>query len=128
MIHQTQARHAEIASVGRDGFEYYDKLGYVPYPEVPELQPKHSNMLMLTGVSPALRNRWVNRISQTSIIRKPRITAICIIRNMVLCGLRMPKAIGVIVLMLRNGAVLSQKEVPGTGLGAYFTIRKVYLN
>ena len=88
MIHQTQARHAEIASVGRDGF----------------------------------------RISQTSIIRKPRITAICIIRNMVLCGLRMPKAIGVIVLMLRNGAVLSQKEVPGTGLGVYFTIRKVYLN
>ena len=40
MIHQTQARHAEIASVGRDGFEYYDKLGYVPYPEVPEATAK----------------------------------------------------------------------------------------
>ena len=40
MIHQTQARHAEIASVGRDGFEYHDKLGYVPYPEVPEATAK----------------------------------------------------------------------------------------
>ena len=37
---QTQARHMEIASVGRDGFEYYDKLGYVPYPEVPEATAK----------------------------------------------------------------------------------------
>lgn len=40
MIHQTQARHSEIGSVGRDGFEYYDQLGYVPYPEVPEATAK----------------------------------------------------------------------------------------
>lgn len=40
MIHQTQSRHSEIASVGRDGFEYYDKIGYVPYPEVPEATAK----------------------------------------------------------------------------------------
>ena len=40
MIHQTQSRHPEIASVGRDGFEYYDKIGYVPYPEVPEATAK----------------------------------------------------------------------------------------
>ena len=40
MIHQTQSRHPEIASVGRDGFEYYNKIGYVPYPEVPEATAK----------------------------------------------------------------------------------------
>lgn len=40
MIHQTEARHADIAAVGRDGFEYYNKLGYVPYPEVPEATAK----------------------------------------------------------------------------------------
>lgn len=40
MLHQTQARHPEISSVGRDGFQYYDKLGYVPYPEVPEATAK----------------------------------------------------------------------------------------
>lgn len=36
MIHQTEARHPGISSVGRDGFGYYDRLGYVPYPEVHE--------------------------------------------------------------------------------------------
>ncbi|WP_297642132.1 GH92 family glycosyl hydrolase [uncultured Bacteroides sp.] len=40
MLHQTQARHAEIASVGRDGYAEYDRLGYVPYPEVPEATAK----------------------------------------------------------------------------------------
>lgn len=40
IIHQTQSRHPEIASVGRDGFEYYNKIGYVPYPEVPEATAK----------------------------------------------------------------------------------------
>lgn len=40
MIHQTQSRHPEIASVGRDGFEYYNKIGYVPYPEVSEATAK----------------------------------------------------------------------------------------
>lgn len=40
MIHQTKARHAEISSVGRDGYEYYDRLGYVPYPEVREATAK----------------------------------------------------------------------------------------
>ena len=39
MLHQTQAR-GEIASVGRDGYEEYDRLGYVPYPEVPEATAK----------------------------------------------------------------------------------------
>lgn len=40
MIHQTESRHGEISSVGRDGFEYYDALGYVPYPEVNEATAK----------------------------------------------------------------------------------------
>ena len=40
MIHQTGAVHPEISSVGRDGFEYYDRLGYVPYPEVHEATAK----------------------------------------------------------------------------------------
>lgn len=40
MINQTEARHPQIASVGRDGYEYYDKLCYVPYPEVPEATAK----------------------------------------------------------------------------------------
>lgn len=40
MVHQTKARHGNIASVGRDGFEYYDSLGYVPYPEVAEATAK----------------------------------------------------------------------------------------
>lgn len=40
MLHQTESRHEEIASVGRDGFGYYDSLGYVPYPEVPEATAK----------------------------------------------------------------------------------------
>lgn len=40
MIHQIQSRHPEIASVGRDGFEYYNKIGYVPYPEVHEATAK----------------------------------------------------------------------------------------
>lgn len=40
MIHQTESRHESISSVGRDGFEYYDGLGYVPYPEVPEATAK----------------------------------------------------------------------------------------
>lgn len=40
MINQTKARHSSLSSVGRDGFEYYDKLGYVPYPEVHEATAK----------------------------------------------------------------------------------------
>ena len=40
MIHQTEARHTGISSVGRDGFGYYDRLGYVPYPEVHEATAK----------------------------------------------------------------------------------------
>lgn len=40
MLHQTEARHPEIASVGRDGYAEYDRLGYVPYPEVPEATAK----------------------------------------------------------------------------------------
>lgn len=40
MLHQTRARHADIASVGRDGYEWYDSLGYVPYPEVAEATAK----------------------------------------------------------------------------------------
>lgn len=40
MIHQTEARHPGISSVGRDGFGYYDRLGYVPYPEVHEATVK----------------------------------------------------------------------------------------
>lgn len=40
MIHQTEARDVEIASVGRDGHAEYDRLGYVPYPEVPEATAK----------------------------------------------------------------------------------------
>lgn len=40
MINQTQKRHPTISSVGRDGAEYYDKLGYVPYPEIPESTAK----------------------------------------------------------------------------------------
>lgn len=40
MIHQTGARHPGISSVGRDGFGYYDRLGYVPYPEVHEATAK----------------------------------------------------------------------------------------
>ncbi|WP_418698075.1 GH92 family glycosyl hydrolase [Bacteroides sp.] len=40
MLHQTQARDKDIASVGRDGYAEYDRLGYVPYPEVPEATAK----------------------------------------------------------------------------------------
>lgn len=40
MIHQTESRHPGISSVGRDGFGYYDRLGYVPYPEVHEATAK----------------------------------------------------------------------------------------
>ncbi len=40
MIHQTEARHEKTSSVGRDGFQYYDSLGYVPYPEVSEATAK----------------------------------------------------------------------------------------
>lgn len=40
MIHQTEARHPGISSVGRDGFGCYDRLGYVPYPEVHEATAK----------------------------------------------------------------------------------------
>lgn len=40
MLHQTQARSEEISSVGRDGYAEYDKLGYVPYPEVHEATAK----------------------------------------------------------------------------------------
>ncbi len=40
MLNQTEARHPHIASVGRDGYAYYDQLGYVPYPEVPEATAK----------------------------------------------------------------------------------------
>ena len=40
MIHQTEARHPGISSVGRDRFGYYDRLGYVPYPEVHEATAK----------------------------------------------------------------------------------------
>lgn len=40
MLHQTKARCKEIPSVGRDGYAEYDRLGYVPYPEVPEATAK----------------------------------------------------------------------------------------
>lgn len=39
MVHQTQAQGRE-ASVGRNGFEEYDKLGYVPYPDYVEATAK----------------------------------------------------------------------------------------
>ena len=39
MIHQTQAQGKE-ASVGRNGFEEYDRLGYVPYPDYVEATAK----------------------------------------------------------------------------------------
>lgn len=45
MLHQTQAR-GEIASVGRDGYEEYDRLGYVPYPEVPEATAQNSGICL----------------------------------------------------------------------------------
>lgn len=40
MIHQVHSRNNNISSVGRDGFEEYDSLGYVPYPEVSEATAK----------------------------------------------------------------------------------------
>jgi len=40
MLHQTQARSEEVYSVGRDGYAEYDRLGYVPYPEVHEATAK----------------------------------------------------------------------------------------
>lgn len=40
MLHQTQARSERISSVGRDGYAAYDRLGYVPYPEVREATAK----------------------------------------------------------------------------------------
>ncbi len=40
MLHQTGARSADISSVGRDGYAEYDRLGYVPYPEVHEATAK----------------------------------------------------------------------------------------
>ena len=30
MIHGTEAVHPEVSSTGRLGYEYYNKLGYVP--------------------------------------------------------------------------------------------------
>jgi predicted alpha-1,2-mannosidase len=39
MVHQTQAR-GHLSSVGRDGFEAYDTLGYVPYPDYREATAK----------------------------------------------------------------------------------------
>ena len=38
MIHQTEARHPGISSVGRDGFGYYDRLN------IRQSQQKHSGM------------------------------------------------------------------------------------
>lgn len=40
MLNQTRTRSKEVYSVGRDGHEEYDRLGYVPYPEVPEATAK----------------------------------------------------------------------------------------
>ena len=40
MLNQTRARSEEISSVGRDGYAEYDRLGYVPYPEVHEATAK----------------------------------------------------------------------------------------
>ena len=40
MLHQTQACSEEISSVGRDGYAEYDRLGYIPYPEVYEATAK----------------------------------------------------------------------------------------
>lgn len=31
VVHGTQAVHPQVNSTGRLGYEYYDKLGYVPY-------------------------------------------------------------------------------------------------
>lgn len=40
MLNQTRARSEEVYSVGRDGHAEYDRLGYVPYPEVHEATAK----------------------------------------------------------------------------------------
>lgn len=40
MLHQVHARDEKITSVGRDGYQFYDKFGYVPYPEIPEATAK----------------------------------------------------------------------------------------
>lgn len=61
MLNQTRARSEEISSVGRDGYAEYDRLGYVPYPEVHEATPRLWNMLMLTGAWHVLRKRRDHR-------------------------------------------------------------------
>lgn len=52
LIHGTKNVHPTVSSTGRRGYEYYNKLGYVPYDvKINETQPELWNMPTMTGVS-----------------------------------------------------------------------------
>lgn len=58
VVHGANAVHPEVNSTGRHGFEYYNKLGYVPY-DVKSMKvwPVPWNMPMMTGASTSLARR-----------------------------------------------------------------------
>lgn len=52
LIHGTKNVHPTVSSTGRRGYEYYNKLGYVPYDvKTMKTQPELWNMPTMTGVS-----------------------------------------------------------------------------
>lgn len=126
MLHQTQAR-GEIASVGRDGYEEYDRLGYVPYPEVPEATAKTLEYAYADWCLARFAEATGNQEIAKAYYKRHRTIAICFIPKKVSCGQGMPMASGVITLTPPSGEDLSLKAVPGIGLGVYSMIRKVCL-
>lgn len=124
MIHQTGAVHPEISSVGRDGFEYYDRLGYVPYPEVHEATAK--------TLEYAYADWCVARFAAS--IGKKEIADSYYRKSLNYRNLYYPEH-GFMWAKDAQGRWRdrfdatewggpSQKEVPGTGPGAFFTIPK----
>lgn len=54
LINGTKNVHPEVSSTGRLGYEYYNKLGYVPYDvKINENTARTLSMLIMTGASTA---------------------------------------------------------------------------
>ena len=128
MIHQTEARHPGISSVGRDGFGYYDRLGLFPIPKCTRARPRPLNMLTPTGVSHVLPTPLAGKRLPIPITGKPSTTGTFTIPTMDSCGQKMPMGNGETLLTRRNGEALSRRAVPGTGRGVCCMIPKACLD
>lgn len=128
MIHQTEARHTGISSVGRDGFGYYDRLGYVPYPEVHEATAKTLEYAYTDWCVARFADSIGRKEIADTYYRKALNYRNLYYPDYGFMWAKMPMGNGETLLTRRNGEALSRRAVPGTGRGVFFMIPKACLD